>query len=45
MGTNKGVCIMGYYFSKTLNIPFDETVERVTQELMPLFAIGLDTGT
>jgi uncharacterized protein (DUF302 family) len=33
MGTNKGVCIMSYYFSKTLNVPFDEAVERVTQEL------------
>ena len=29
----KGVCIMSYYFSKTLNVPFDEAVERVTQEL------------
>ena len=33
MGTNKEVCIMSYYFSKTLNVPFDEAVERVTQEL------------
>jgi uncharacterized protein (DUF302 family) len=24
---------MSYYFSKTLNVPFDEAVERVTQEL------------
>lgn len=24
---------MSYYFSKTLNIPFNEAVERVTQEL------------
>jgi uncharacterized protein (DUF302 family) len=24
---------MSYYFSKTLNIPFDEAAERVTQEL------------
>ena len=24
---------MSYYFGKTLNIPFDEAVERVTQEL------------
>jgi uncharacterized protein (DUF302 family) len=24
---------MSYYFSKTLNIPFDEAVERVTEEL------------
>ena len=24
---------MGYYFSKTLNVPFDKAVERVTEEL------------
>ena len=24
---------MSYYFSKTLNVPFDEAVERVTEEL------------
>ena len=24
---------MSYYFTKTLNVPFDEAVERVTQEL------------
>ena len=24
---------MSYYFGKTLNVPFDEAVERVTQEL------------
>ena len=27
------MCIVSYYFSKTLNIPFDEAVERVTEEL------------
>ncbi|UCE34688.1 MAG: hypothetical protein JSV40_01840 [Deltaproteobacteria bacterium] len=35
---------MSYYFSKTLNVPFDEAIERVTEELMPLFAVGPDTG-
>jgi len=34
---------MSYYFSKTLNIPFNEAVERVTEVLMSLFAIGPDT--
>ena len=28
---------MSYYFSKTLNVPFNEAVERVTEELMPHF--------
>ena len=27
------MCIVSYYFSKALNIPFDEAVERVTEEL------------
>jgi len=36
---------MSYYFSKTLSVPFDEAVERVTEELMLLFSIGIVTQT
>ena len=36
---------MRYYFSKTLSVPFDEAVERVTEELMLLFSIGIVTQT
>jgi len=34
---------MSYCSSKLLNVPSDDAVERVTEELIAVFAIGLDT--